>query len=131
MRHLGAALVLGLAGCASTKAAERAGPTEVEGLVRRRDPSCGPRTEFVMAVASTPVGGRRFSIRSQGVDGAEVASVVTSDEGAFRALLPAGRYCFVDTTEPGVESGCAAVLTFDSAVESIPIVTLPPAPCPG
>lgn len=131
MKIVAAVLVLGLAACASPKAAERAAPTEVEGLVRRRDPSCGPRGEFVMAVASTPVGGRRFSIRTQGVDGAEVASVVTSDEGAFRASLPAGRYCFVDTTEPGVETGCAAVLTFDPSVESIPIVTLPPTPCPG
>jgi hypothetical protein len=131
MRHLGAVLVLGLAACASPKAAERAAPTEIEGLVRRRDPSCGPRNEFVMAVGSTPVGGRRFSIRQQRVDGAEVASVVTSDEGAFRASLPPGRYCFVDTTEPGVETGCVGVLTFDPSVESIPIVTLPPAPCPG
>lgn len=131
MKIVAAVLALGLAACASPKAAERAAPTEVEGLVRRRDPSCGPRGEFVMAVASTPVGGRRFSIRTQGVDGAEVASVVTSDEGAFRASLPAGRYCFVDTTEPGVETGCAAVLTFDPSVESIPIVTLPPTPCPG
>lgn len=131
MRIVAVVLALGLAACASPKAAERAAPTEVEGLVRRRDPSCGPRGEFVMAVASSPVGGRRFSIRSQGVDGTEVASVVTSEEGAFRALLPAGRYCFVDTTEPGVETGCVAVLTFDPSVESIPIVTLPPTPCPG
>ncbi|MDP3234127.1 MAG: hypothetical protein Q8N26_15200 [Myxococcales bacterium] len=131
MRHLGAVLVLGLAACAAPKAAERAAPTEIEGLVRRRDPSCGPRNEFVMAVGSTPVGGRRFSIRQQRVDGAEVASVVTSDEGAFRASLPPGRYCFVDTTEPGVETGCVGVLTFDPSVESIPIVTLPPTPCPG
>lgn len=131
MRHVAALLALGLTACASPKAAERAAPTEVEGLVRRRDPSCGPRSEFVMAVASTPVAGRRFSIRQQGVDGTEVASVVTSDEGAFRALLPAGRYCFVDTTEPGVETGCVAVLMFDPSVESIPIVTLSPMPCPG
>lgn len=130
MRHVGAVLVLCLAGCASTKAAERAAPTEIEGLVRRRDPTCGPRNEFVMAVGSTPVGSRRFSIRSQRVDGAEVASVVTSEEGAFRALLPPGRYCFVDTTEPGVENGCVGVLVFDPSVESIPIVTLPPEPCP-
>jgi hypothetical protein len=123
-------LSLCLAGCASTKSAERAAPTELEGLVRRRDPSCGPRDEFVIAVGSTPVGGRRFSIRSRGVDGAELASVVTSDEGAFRAALPAGRYCFVDTTQPGVESGCAGVLVFDPSVETIPIVTLPPEPCP-
>ena len=130
MRHVGVAVVLVFAGCASPKAAERAAPTEVEGLVRRRDASCGPRNEFVMAVGSRPVGARRFSIRSQRVDGAEVASVLTSEEGAFRAQLPAGRYCFVDTTVPGTESGCVGVLVFDPSVESIPIVTLPPEPCP-
>lgn len=130
MRVVEAVVVLCLAGCATPKVTERAAPTEVEGLVRRRDPSCGPRNEFVMAVGSTPVSARRFSIRSQRVDGAEIASVVTSDEGAFRALLPAGRYCFVDTTEPGVETGCVGVLVFDPSVESIPIVTLPPEPCP-
>jgi hypothetical protein len=130
MRHLGAVMVLFLVGCVSTKGVQRVAPSEVEGLVRRRDASCGPRTEFVMAVGSTPVGGRRFSIRSQRVDGAEVASVVTSEEGAFRAMLPAGRYCFVDITDPEVESGCVGVLTFDPSVESIPIVTLPPLACP-
>jgi len=84
-----------------------------------------------MAVASTPVAGRRFSIRAGGVaEGAEVASVITTDEGAFRAALPAGRYCFVDTTAPGAEAGCAAVLVYDPKVESVPIVTLPPVPCP-
>lgn len=129
MRHVGA-VVLVLAGCASPRASERAAPTEIEGLVRRRDATCGPRNEFVMAVGSTPVGARRFSIRSQRVDGPEVASVVTSDEGAFRALLPAGRYCFVDTTAPGNDTGCVGVLVFDPSVESIPIVTLPPEPCP-
>lgn len=123
------AIGLLLAGCVTDEGARTAsGPTEVEGLVRRRDSTCGARRGFQLAVASTPVAARRFSIRAESAAGAEVTTVLTSDDGAFRATLSAGRYCFVDvTTEAGNE--CAGVLRFDPKTEPVPVVVLAPLPC--
>ncbi len=105
---------------------EASGP--LEGVVRQRDPSCG--AGFQLAVGSSPVANRRFSLRAGGVHGgAELFRVVTNDEGGFRANLSKGSYCFVDVTT--VEDGpCAAVLRYDPAVEPIPLVFIAPRPCP-
>lgn len=122
-------LVLLLVGCVTDEGARGpSGPTEVEGLVRRRDATCGERRGFQLAVASAPVAGRRFSIRVDSASGTEVTTVLTSEEGAFRATLPPGRYCFVDVT---VEQGtaCAGVLRFDPKTEPVPVVVLSPLPC--
>lgn len=121
-------LLLLLAGCVTDDAAQRPTNTEVEGLVRRRGQSCGGT--FVMALATTPVAGARFSIHAGGtITGPEVASVITSEEGAFRANLPPGLYCFADTTDPSATPACTALLQFDPKVEPVPIVMLPAAKC--
>lgn len=117
-----------LAACVTDEAAQRPASTEVEGLVRRRAQSCGGT--FVMALATSPVASARFSIHAGGsITGPEVASVVTSDEGAFRAALPPGRYCFADTTDPSTTPSCTAVLDYDPKVEPVPIVMLPAVKC--
>lgn len=123
-----AALLVLLGGCVTDEAARR-GPFEVEGLVRQREARCGPRGDFVLAVGSRPVAGRRFSVRATDAAGAELASIVTSDDGAFRLALPRGRWCFVDTTGPA-PPGCAGVLSYDPSVEPVPVVVLAPLPCP-
>ncbi|MDX2012216.1 MAG: hypothetical protein SFW67_18620 [Myxococcaceae bacterium] len=124
------ALCLGLSACVTDEVAKGPVSTEVEGLVRRRDARCGAPAGFMLAVGSSPVAGRRLSFREGLVEGREVTSVVTSDEGAFRATLPKGRYCVVDVTDPTVTpTGCAGVLAYDPAVEPIPVVVLPPLPC--
>jgi hypothetical protein len=126
------AVLLGLvlAGCVTDEVAKGPVSTEVEGLVRRRQARCGAPGGFVLAVGSEPVAGRRFAFREGGPDGREVASVVTSDEGAFRATLPAGRYCVVDVTDPSSPgTACAATLRYEPTVEPIPVVVVPPAPC--
>lgn len=117
-----------LAGCVTDDAAQRPTSTEVEGLVRRRAQSCGGA--FVMALATSPVAGARFSVHAGGtISGPEVASFVTSDEGAFRATLPPGRYCFADTTDPSETPTCTALLEYDPKVEPVPIVMLPAVKC--
>lgn len=117
-----------LAACVTDEAAQRPTSTEVEGLVRRRAQSCGGA--FVMALATSPVAGARFSIHAGGtISGPEVASFVTSDEGAFRATLPPGRYCFADTTDPSATPSCTALLDYDPKVEPVPIVMLPAVKC--
>ncbi|MBL8923529.1 MAG: hypothetical protein JNJ54_32040 [Myxococcaceae bacterium] len=124
-----AALLVLLGGCATGEAA-RTGPVEVEGLVRQREARCGPRSDFVLAVGSKPVAGRRFSVRATDASGAELASIVTSEEGAFRLALRPGRWCFVDTTHPGAARVCAGVLSYQPSAEPIPVVVLPALPCP-
>lgn len=125
-----AVLLLLLLGACATDEAARSGPREVEGLVRQRDARCGPRGDFVLAVGSKPVAGRRFSVRERDAAGAELAAIVTSDEGAFRLALRPGRWCFVDTSDAGAATGCAGLLTWDPSVEPIPVVVLAPPPCP-
>lgn len=125
MRVIGLLL---LAACVTDEAARRPASTEVEGLIRQRARSCGGT--FVMALATSPVAGARFSIHAGGtIDGPEVASVVTSDEGAFRATLPPGLYCFADTTDPSAAPTCTALLQYDPKVEPVPIVMLPAVKC--
>jgi hypothetical protein len=125
-----ARLLVVLAACVTDEVAKGPVSADVEGLVRRRDARCGASSGFVLAVGSSPVAGRRLSFREGLVEGREVASVVTSDEGAFRATLPKGRYCVVDVTDPTVTAtACAAVLAYDPAVEPIPVVVLSPLPC--
>jgi hypothetical protein len=116
-------------GCVTADAARAGGPP-VEGLVRQRQSTCGQRG-FVLAVGSEPVAGRRFSVRVGALDGAELASIVTSDDGAFRLeALPAGRYCFVETTDPtATPTACAGTLVFDPVAEPVPVVVLPSKPC--
>jgi hypothetical protein len=121
--------VLLLSACVTDEVATRPTSSDVEGLVRRRDARCGAPKGFVLAVGSSPVAGRRLSFREKDVEGREVAAVVTSDEGAFRATLPKGRYCVVDVTEPSAAPSCVATLGYDPAVEPIPVVVLPPLPC--
>lgn len=123
-------LLLLLLGACVTDEAAKTGPVEVEGLVRQRDARCGGRGDFVLAVGSKPVAGRRFSIRAADAAGVELASIVTSDEGAFRVALRPGRWCFVDTTDVAAATGCAGVLSYDPSSEPIPVVVLAPLPCP-
>lgn len=123
--------MLGLVACATQRSSQAPGADEVvEGLVRRRLPQCGSRPGFVLAVGSTPLPGRRLSFRVGGLAGAEVASVVTSQEGAFRAPLKAATYCIVDVTEArGAPSACLAMFRFEPKSEPVPVVVLPAPPC--
>lgn len=123
-------LLLLLGGCATDAAARGTESSEVEGLVRQRDATCGPRRDFVLAVGSKPVAGRRFSVRLGDATGREFAAIVTSEDGAFRLTLPTGRYCFVDLTTPQEPPACAGVLTYEPKVEPVPVVVLPPPRCP-
>lgn len=129
MRLVFPCLLLGLFGCVTPEPSVRPdGPGDVEGIIRQRDASC--ERGFRLAVGSTPAANRKFSVRAGRTPaGPELASFVTTDEGAFRAALPKGLACFVDVTvsEP---STCAAVLDYDPAREPTPLVFLPPAPCP-
>lgn len=123
-------LFLPLGGCATDAAARATESSEVEGLVRQRDATCGPRRDFVLAVGSKPVAGRRFSVRLGDGAGREFATIVTSEDGAFRLTLPAARYCFVDLTTPQEPPTCAGVLTYDPRIEPVPVVVLAPPRCP-
>lgn len=121
-------LSLVVAACAFDEGARRAEPEgPLEGVVRRRESACG--SGFRLAVGSTPVANRRFSLRAGETSaGPERFRVVTSDEGAFRAALVKGTYCFVDVTLSD-DGPCAAVLRYDPALEPVPLVFLTPEPC--
>lgn len=120
-----------LLGCATPGPVGPSAVPEVEGLVRRRDASCEAGRGFVLAIGSQPVAGRRFSLHpGASPDAQALATVVTSEEGAFRVALAPGRYCVVDRTGPGSDAVCAAQLVYEPASEPVPIITLPPLPCP-
>lgn len=113
-------IVLVLLSCATTPVVTT--PSTVEGLVRRTVRPCGGRFSFATPPAA--VAGRTFTLR---LAEKTVATFTTSDEGAFRAALPRGRYCVVEGTEAGA---CVTTFEFDPRNEPVPVIVLPATPCP-